>query len=60
MTTLFINLKLQLPTIRRLPKACRHLAADKFSLIINNKIVFLSDQSLPLTIFCFSPIELSM
>jgi hypothetical protein len=29
-------LKLQLPTIRRLPKACRHLAADKLSSIINN------------------------
>jgi hypothetical protein len=36
MTKLLINLKLQLPTIRRLPKACRHLAADKLSSIINN------------------------
>jgi hypothetical protein len=27
-------LKLQLPTIRRLPKACRHLAAEKLSSII--------------------------
>jgi hypothetical protein len=35
-TKLLINLKLQLPTIRRLPKACRHLAADKLSSIINN------------------------
>jgi hypothetical protein len=35
-TKLLINLKLQLPTIRRLPKACRHLAADKISYIINN------------------------
>jgi hypothetical protein len=33
---LLINLKHQLPTIRRLPKACRHLAADKLSSIINN------------------------
>jgi hypothetical protein len=33
---LLINLKLQLPTIRRFPKACRHLAADKLSSIINN------------------------
>jgi hypothetical protein len=28
-TKLLINLKHQLPTIRRLPKACRHFAADK-------------------------------
>jgi hypothetical protein len=35
-TNLLINLKLQLPTIRRIPKACRHLAADKLSSIINN------------------------
>jgi hypothetical protein len=35
-TKLLINLKLKLPTIRRLPKACRHLAADKLSSIINN------------------------
>jgi hypothetical protein len=35
-TKLLINLKLQLPTIRRLPKACRHLVADKLSSIINN------------------------
>jgi hypothetical protein len=35
-TTLLINLKHQLPTIRRLPKACRHLAVDKLSSIINN------------------------
>jgi hypothetical protein len=28
---LLFNLKLQLPTIRRLPKACRHLAAYKLS-----------------------------
>jgi hypothetical protein len=35
-TKLLINLKLQLPTVRRLPKACRHLAADKLSSIINN------------------------
>jgi hypothetical protein len=35
-TKLLINLKLQLPTIRRLPKACRYLAADKLSSIINN------------------------
>jgi hypothetical protein len=35
-TKLFINLKHQLPTIRRLRKACRHLAADKLSSIINN------------------------
>jgi hypothetical protein len=35
-TKLLINLKHQLPTIRRLPKACRHLAADKLSSIINN------------------------
>jgi hypothetical protein len=35
-TKLLINLKQQLPTIRRLPKACRHLAADKLSSIINN------------------------
>jgi hypothetical protein len=35
-TKLLINLKLQLPTIRRIPKACRHLAADKLSSIINN------------------------
>jgi hypothetical protein len=34
-TKLLINLKHQLPTIRRLPKACRHLAADKLSSIIN-------------------------
>jgi hypothetical protein len=33
---LHINLELQLPTIRKLPKACRHLAADKLSSIINN------------------------
>jgi hypothetical protein len=33
---LLINLKLQLPTVRRLPKACRHLAADKLSSIIIN------------------------
>jgi hypothetical protein len=33
---LLINLKLQLPTIRKLPKACRHLAAEKLSSIINN------------------------
>jgi hypothetical protein len=33
---LLINLKQQLPTIRRLPQACRHLAADKLSSIINN------------------------
>jgi hypothetical protein len=33
---LLINLKHQLPTIGRLPKACRHLAADKLSSIINN------------------------
>jgi hypothetical protein len=33
---LLFNLKLQLPTIRRLPKACRHLAADELSSIINN------------------------
>jgi hypothetical protein len=33
---LLINLKLQLPTIRRLPKACGHLAADKLSSIFNN------------------------
>jgi hypothetical protein len=37
-TKLLINLKLQLPTIRRLPKACRHLAVDKLSSIINNCI----------------------
>jgi hypothetical protein len=59
-TKLLINLKVQLPTIRRLPKACRHLAADKLSSIINNKIVFRPNQYLPLRIFCFSPIELSM
>jgi hypothetical protein len=35
-TKLLINLKRQLPTIRRLPKACRHLAADKLSSIFNN------------------------
>jgi DNA modification methylase len=35
-TKLLINLKQQRPTIRRLPKACRHLAADKLSSIINN------------------------
>jgi hypothetical protein len=35
-TKLLINLKVQLPTIRELPKACRHLAADKLSSIINN------------------------
>jgi hypothetical protein len=35
-TKLLINLKLQLPTIRRIPKACRHLAADKLTSIINN------------------------
>jgi hypothetical protein len=35
-TKLLINLKHQLPTIRRLPKACRHLAADKLSSIIDN------------------------
>jgi hypothetical protein len=35
-TNLLINLKHQLPTIRRLPKACRHFAADKLSSIINN------------------------
>jgi hypothetical protein len=35
-TKLLINLKHQLPTIRRLPKACRHLAGDKLSSIINN------------------------
>jgi hypothetical protein len=35
-TKLLINLKQQLRTIRRLPKACRHLAADKLSSIINN------------------------
>jgi hypothetical protein len=35
-TKLLINLKLRLPTIRRLPKACRRLAADKLSSIINN------------------------
>jgi hypothetical protein len=35
-TKLLINLKFQLPTIRRLPKACRHLASDKLSSIINN------------------------
>jgi hypothetical protein len=35
-TKLLINLKLQLPTIRRIPKACRYLAADKLSSIINN------------------------
>jgi hypothetical protein len=35
-TKLLINLKHQLPTIRRLPKACRHLAADKLSSIFNN------------------------
>jgi hypothetical protein len=35
-TKLLINLKLQLPTIRRIPNACRHLAADKLSSIINN------------------------
>jgi hypothetical protein len=33
---LSINVKYQLPTIRRLPKACRHLAGDKLSSIINN------------------------
>jgi hypothetical protein len=33
---LLIHLKLQLPTIRKLPKACRHLAAEKLSSIINN------------------------
>jgi hypothetical protein len=33
---LLINLKLQLPTIRIFSKACRHLAADKLSSIINN------------------------
>jgi hypothetical protein len=37
-TKLLINLKLQLPTIRRIPKACRHLAADKLSSIINNYV----------------------
>jgi hypothetical protein len=36
LTKLLINLKLQLPTSRRLPKACRYLAADKFNSIINN------------------------
>jgi hypothetical protein len=56
-TKLLINLKLQLPTIRRLPKACRHLAADKLSSIINN---CRPNQSLPLRIICFSPIEPSM
>jgi hypothetical protein len=35
-TKLLINLKHQLPTIRRLPKACRNLAEDKLSSIINN------------------------
>jgi hypothetical protein len=35
-TKMLINLKHQLPNIRRLPKACRHLAADKLSSIINN------------------------
>jgi hypothetical protein len=35
-TKLLINLKHKLPTIRRLSKACRHLAADKLSSIINN------------------------
>jgi hypothetical protein len=35
-TKLLINLKYQLPTIRRLPKACGHLAEDKLSSIINN------------------------
>jgi hypothetical protein len=35
-TKLLINLKLQLPTIRRIPKACRHLAANKLSSIVNN------------------------
>jgi hypothetical protein len=35
-TKLLINLKHQLPTIRRLPKACRYLAADKLSSIFNN------------------------
>jgi hypothetical protein len=35
-TKLLINLKHKLPTIRRLPKACRHLVADKLSSIINN------------------------
>jgi hypothetical protein len=34
-TKLLFNLKLQLPTIRRLPKACRHLAAYKLSSINN-------------------------
>jgi hypothetical protein len=34
-TKLLFNLKLQLPTIRRLPKACRHLAAYKLSTINN-------------------------
>jgi hypothetical protein len=35
-TKLLINLKYHLPTIRRLPKACVHLAEDKLSSIINN------------------------
>jgi hypothetical protein len=38
-----MNLKHQFLTIRRLPKACRHLAADKLSSIINN---FLSAKSI--------------
>jgi hypothetical protein len=58
-TKLLINLKLQLPTITRLAKACRHLAADKLSSIVNN-CVFRPNQYLPLRIFCFFPIELSM
>jgi hypothetical protein len=33
---LFYNYIISLPTIRRLPKACRHLAADKSSSIINH------------------------
>jgi hypothetical protein len=57
-TKLLINLKLQLPIIRRIPKACRHLAADKLSSIINN--CFRPNHCHPLRIFCFFRIELSM
>jgi hypothetical protein len=44
-TKLLINLKHQLPTIRRLTKACRHLAADKLSSIINNCLLTKSISS---------------
>jgi hypothetical protein len=59
-TKLLIHLKLQLPTIRRLPKACRHLAADKLTLIINNCLSTKSISSFEnLLLFFYRPFNVA-